>query len=219
MNTATISADGQQKDIDFVELGKSYTPPPQLDTSAEVADVIERMPWWAARGLLYIIISFIVVALVWAAVSIVDVVAESRGTRVLEGYAKPVQVAGAGVVQNVFVKEGETVKRGQALVQLDATEMRTRLAKLREELRTNESQLRQSMVGRPVHETQEQQNRISRLESDVTAAELELQHSTITAPVDGLMTTFDVRGVGVNCVRQKLKCAGCRSRNSSSRHW
>jgi hypothetical protein len=44
--------------------------------------------------------------------------------------------------------------------------MRGRLGKLREELTTSESQLRQSMANRPVSETMEQQNRIARLQSE-----------------------------------------------------
>lgn len=183
--------------LDLAALGRSYTPPQQLDTSPEVSDVIARMPWWATRGLLYIIIAFIVVAFLWAGLSMVDVVAESRGVLVPEGYVKPVQAVAGGVVQNVFVREGERLDRGQAIVQLDAREMRGRLGKLREELTVNESQLRHSMASRPVSETMEQQNRIARLQSEITTAELALQHTTITAPVSGLITTLDVRSVGM----------------------
>jgi len=182
--------------VDLAALGKTWTPPQVLDTSPEVSDVIARLPWWATRGVLYIIVAFIVVALVWAAVSKVDVIAEGRGTLVPEGYVKPVQAAGAGVVQNVFVKEGDPVERGQALVQLAAAEMRTRLGKLREELDTSQLQLRQLMVNRPVAETLEQQNRIARLQSEIAAAELMLQHTTLTAPVSGIVTTIGVRGSG-----------------------
>jgi multidrug efflux pump subunit AcrA (membrane-fusion protein) len=182
--------------LDLAAIGKTWAPPQEVDTSPEVSDVIGRMPWWASRGLLYIIIGFIGVALLWAGFSKVDIVAESRGTLVPEGYVKPVQAAGPGVVQNVFVKEGESVERGQPLVQLAAVEMRTRLRKLHEELETSESQLRQLMVNRPVAETLEQQNRIARLQSEITAAELALQHTTITAPVGGIVTTMEVRGSG-----------------------
>lgn len=181
--------------LDLAALGKSYTPT-QVDTTPEVSDVIGRMPWWAARGLLYIIIAFIVAALLWAALSTVDLVAESRGTLVPEGYVKPVQAAGQGVVQNLFIKEGDHVERGQALVQMDATEMRTRLSKLREELESSQAQLRQLMVNRPVTETLEQQNKIASLQSEIASAELSLQHTTITAPVAGIITTLDVRGTG-----------------------
>jgi HlyD family secretion protein len=158
--------------------------------------VIAKMPWWATRGVLYIIVTFIIVAVVWASLSKVDVVAEGRGKLVPEGYVKLVQAAGSGVVQNVFVKEGDMVERGQALVQLAASEMQTRLSKLSEELETSQSQFRQLMVSRPVAETLEQQNRIARLQSEIAAAELTLQHTTVTAPVSGIITTLDLRGSG-----------------------
>jgi len=182
--------------VDLVALGRTWTPPQDIDTSPEVSDVIAKMPWWATRGVLYIIVTFIIVAVVWASLSKVDVVAEGRGTLVPEGYVKPVQAAGSGVVQNVFVKEGDTVARGQALVQLAASEIRTRLSKLSEELETSQSQLRQLMVNRPVAETLEQQNRIARLQSEIAAAELTMQHTTLTAPVSGVITTLGVRGSG-----------------------
>jgi len=187
--------DGQES-VDLAELGKSYTPPQTFDTAPEVSDVIAEMPWWAARGLVYIIAGFLVVAFLWASFSMVDLVTESRGTLVPEGYVKPVQSAGAGVVQTVFVKEGDTIESGQALVQLDAVEIRARLGKLREELATNQTQLRQLMVNRPVGETLEQQNRIARLQSEIAAAELSLRHTTITAPVGGVITALDVRSAG-----------------------
>jgi multidrug efflux pump subunit AcrA (membrane-fusion protein) len=185
-----------EETIDLEALGKTYKPPPELDTSPEVADVIARMPWWASRGLLYIIVGFLVVAVIWASLSKVDIIAESRGTLVPEGYVKLVQAPGAGVVQNLFVKEGDTVDRGQPLVQLAAAEMRTRLAKLREELNTSQAQLRQFLVNRPVAESLEQQNRIARLQSEVSVAEQALQHTTITAPVGGVVTMVGLRGSG-----------------------
>ncbi len=182
--------------VDLAELGRTYLPLQTADTTPEVSDVIARMPWWATRGLLYLIVSFTVVALLWASLSMVDVVVESRGALVPEGHVKPVQAAGGGVVQSLFVKEGAAVEHGQALVQLDATEMRTRLGKLREELATSRLQLRQSMANRPVAETLEQQNRIARLQSEIGGVELSLQQTTIAAPVSGIITTLDVRGAG-----------------------
>ncbi len=194
-SASSVPTDGQES-VDLAELGKSYTPPETMDTTPEVSDVIANMPWWAARGLVYIIAGFLVAAFVWSSLSMVDVVTESRATLVPEGHVKPVQAAGAGVVQNVFVKEGDTLERGQALVQLDATEIRTRLGKLREELATNQTQLRQAMANRPFAETLEQQNRIARLQSEISGAELSLRHTTITTPVDGVVTALDVRSPG-----------------------
>lgn len=186
----------EQDSVDLSALGKDYAPPRELDTSPEVSDVIARLPWWAARSLIYIIVSFVLVALLWAGLSKVDVVVEARGSLVPEGYVKPVQAIGGGVVQNVFVREGETVSRGQPIIQLEATEVRARLNKLREELITSEAQLRQLMVSRPVTETLEQQNRLTRLQGEIAAAEVSLQHTTITAPFSGLITTIEARSTG-----------------------
>src|SRR5215470_12491058 len=52
MNAAKIPASKQREDVDLASLGKHYRPPEQADTSPEVADVIARIPPWAARGLI-----------------------------------------------------------------------------------------------------------------------------------------------------------------------
>jgi len=189
------SRDGEEA-LDLAALGRTYAPPQPPDTSVEVSEVISRTPWWAARGLLYLIIAFFLVALLWANFSMMDVVAEARAVLVPEGYVKPVQAAGVGIVQSILVHEGDNVERGQAVVQLDATELRTRLSKLREELTSSQAELRQFMVSRPVVDTLEQQNRIARLQSEIAATQLSLQHTTITAPVTGIVTALEVRSAG-----------------------
>jgi multidrug efflux pump subunit AcrA (membrane-fusion protein) len=186
-----------QESVDLAALGRTWTPPPQqADTSPEVSDVIAGMPWWAARGLLYIVVGFVVAALVWASLGMVDVTIETRGTLVPEGYVRPVQTAGGGVVQHVFVREGDSVERGQPIIQLDAAESRTRLAKLREEIATSREQLRRLLTTGPVAETLEQQNRIARLESERASIETTLKQTTINAPTSGLVTTLNVRSPG-----------------------
>jgi hypothetical protein len=74
-----------QDSVDLIALGKSWTPPKHNETSPEVLEVIAKMPWWATRSLLYIIVTFIIVAFVWASVSKVDMVAEGRGTLIPGG--------------------------------------------------------------------------------------------------------------------------------------
>jgi multidrug efflux pump subunit AcrA (membrane-fusion protein) len=49
-------------------------------TTAEVSEVLTEMPGWAARGLLYLVLAFMAVALVWARFSMVDVIVSARGT-------------------------------------------------------------------------------------------------------------------------------------------
>jgi len=198
VQTQTTERTDRQETLDLAALGQTWAPPPvAVDSSPEVSDVIAEVPWWAARGLLYIILGFLAVALLWAHWSVIDVVVETRGTLVPEGYVRPVQASASGFVQYVLVREGDAVERGQALVQLDATELRARLHKLREEFVTSQEQLRQlRSVKGPVAETLDQENRLARLQSEIAAAELGLQSTTITAPASGVITTLEVRGAG-----------------------
>ncbi len=170
--------------------------PDDVHTPPEVAEVIARLPWWAARGLVYVITAFVLVGCTWASLAKIDMVAVANGTVIPQGNIKPVQPASSGVVQTVFVKEGDRVAVGDALVQLDAAEMRTRLNKLRQELQVSQSQLRLMMVNGPVGDMLEQKNRIARLQTEISAAEKMLRHTTITAPASGIITMITVRGAG-----------------------
>jgi HlyD family secretion protein len=147
--------------------------------------------------LIYIIAGFVVAAATWASLSSVDVTVESRGVLVPEGYVRPVQALGGGLVQQVLVREGDEVLKGQPLIQLDAADLRTRLTKLREELHTSHEQLRQELaLHGPVATSLDQQNRIARLESDIASVELSLRQTTIIAPVTGIVTSLNVRSAG-----------------------
>ena len=196
-SNGTQRLDHGTQPLDLAAIGQSWTPAQVVDTTPEVSDVLSEMPWWAARGLLYIIGGFLATALIWAYFSQIDVIIEARGTLVPEGYARPVQAVASGVVQYLFVRDGEAVERGQPLLQLDATELHSRVRKLREELTTSQEQLRQlRAVKGPVSETLEQENRLTRLQTEITAAELSLRQTMVIAPVTGTITTLDVRGAG-----------------------
>jgi HlyD family secretion protein len=155
------------------------------------------MPSWAARGVLYLVVTFALTGLGWAHLSQVDIVVGARGVLVPEGYVRPVQAATGGVVQAVRVREGSAVIRGQMLVQLEAQDQRARLARLREELATCEEQFRQLVASRrPGAETLEKQNRVTQIKSEITGAEFVLAQTTITAPSTGVITKLNVTSPG-----------------------
>ena len=185
-----------QQEIDLAALGESYLPPQGADSPPEVADMIGEVPWWIARGLIFVVLTAVIALGVWAQFSTIDVTATGRGTLVPEGSTRPVQAASGGVVQFVFVREGDAVERGQPLLQLDAAELRSRLGKLREELKNAEEQLRQLQTTGPVAAALEQQNRLGRLQSEIKAAELSLKQAAITAPAKGIVTNLAVRAPG-----------------------
>lgn len=187
-----------EQTVDLASIGQDWVATRQsAELTPEVADVLTGLPAWVARGLLYLVAGFVVVALIWAAFSKVDMTVNARGTLVPEGYVRPVQAAASGVVQQVLVHEGDAVEKGQVLVQLDATEARNRLRKLREELATSQEQLRRLLaLNGPASETLDQQNRLARLQSDLTATEIGVQNATVKAPFAGIVTALDIRGTG-----------------------
>ncbi|HYP28202.1 MAG TPA: HlyD family efflux transporter periplasmic adaptor subunit [Blastocatellia bacterium] len=101
----------------FLRAGGSPAPQ-ELDMTPEASDLLTQMPWWAARGLVYVILSFVAVTLLWSYFSMISVVVEARGRLIPEGNVQPVQALANGTVQAVRVREGEMVSRGQALMHL-----------------------------------------------------------------------------------------------------
>ena len=71
------------------------------------------------RAVLYAVISLIAATLAWTAFARLDIVAVAEGKLVPTGYLKVVQPAEQGIVQEIAVREGETVRAGQVLARMD----------------------------------------------------------------------------------------------------
>ncbi|MGH8721345.1 MAG: biotin/lipoyl-binding protein, partial [Burkholderiales bacterium] len=79
-----------------------------------------RPPSPLGRGVLYVLLGLVAAALAWAALARLDIVATADGKLVPAGYLKIVQPTEQGVVEKIFVREGETVREGQVLMRMDA---------------------------------------------------------------------------------------------------
>lgn len=84
-------------------------------------EVIERPPSPIGRAISVTIILLFCVALVWAALSSIDIVATAPGKVVVSGRTKVIQPAETGVVRSIDVRDGATVKAGDVLIELDPT--------------------------------------------------------------------------------------------------
>ena len=71
--------------------------------------------------LLWLVISIFVVALFWAILGQVEEVAVAGGKVVPAGFTKTVQPEDKGVVKRILVKDGDEVKAGDVLIELDTT--------------------------------------------------------------------------------------------------
>lgn len=88
------------------------------------------------RAISYIVISFFVVAVVWACIGHVDIVSVAQGKIIPSGKSKIIQPIELGKVTKIHVKEGQHVKKGDLLLELDITSMTADVERLHAELNT-----------------------------------------------------------------------------------
>lgn len=72
------------------------------------------------RRVLWLLLGLLVFLLAWALVGRLDIVAVADGKLVPASYLKIVQPSEAGIVKEILVREGETVRAGQVLMRMDA---------------------------------------------------------------------------------------------------
>jgi hemolysin D len=94
-------------------------------------EIIETPASPAGRSIAGAIIAFFVLALTWAVLGWVDIVATAPGKIVPTGRSKVIQPLDSGIVHAIHVQNGQMVKAGDLLIELDPTESaadRNRLA-------------------------------------------------------------------------------------------
>ncbi|MBI3353922.1 MAG: HlyD family type I secretion periplasmic adaptor subunit [Nitrospirae bacterium] len=74
-----------------------------------------------SRALIWIILLIVVLAFLWSYLGHVDEVAMAQGRVIPDGKIKVIQPIETGVIRAIHVKEGERVKEGQLLIELDPT--------------------------------------------------------------------------------------------------
>jgi hemolysin D len=84
-------------------------------------EIVETPASPAGRAIAATIILFFVLALAWAWVGRIDIVATASGKIVPSGRTKVVQPFETGVVRAIHVRDGQVVAAGEVLIELDAT--------------------------------------------------------------------------------------------------
>jgi len=75
----------------------------------------------APRVAIWLISAFALIALIWAILGKVDIVASAVGKLVPSGRSKPIQAIETASVKHIAVREGDAVRAGDVLIELDAT--------------------------------------------------------------------------------------------------
>ncbi|MBK7005386.1 MAG: HlyD family type I secretion periplasmic adaptor subunit [Burkholderiales bacterium] len=94
----------------------------------------------APRRLAWGLMILFVLALLWACLGHVDIVAVAPGRIIVSDRTKVIQPLEASVVKAVRVKDGDRVKAGQVLVELDPTMATADSASVQEQLKTQASE-------------------------------------------------------------------------------
>lgn len=84
-------------------------------------EIVERPPAPASRYIAASILLFFVVALLWATLGSVDIIATAPGKIVPTGRTKIIQPLESGVVHAIHVQDGQKVKAGDVLIEIDTT--------------------------------------------------------------------------------------------------
>src|SRR6266700_979038 len=84
-------------------------------------EIVETPPSPIGRAIGATIIAVFVLALAWACLGTVDIVATAPGKIIPSGRTKTIQPFEIGVVRAIHVHDGVTVKAGEVLIELDPT--------------------------------------------------------------------------------------------------
>ncbi|BAZ26358.1 HlyD family secretion protein [Kalymmatonema gypsitolerans NIES-4073] len=130
-------------------------------------ELLDALPKVWTRSLLYVLIAFAAIILPWAMLSKVDETGSARGRIEPKGATQKLDSPVGGGVTVVRVKEGETIKAGQILLELESDVLRTELQQVvtkldglqnrRESLEVLKNQLTLAVS------TQQQQNQAQQL--------------------------------------------------------
>ncbi len=103
----------------------------------------------APRRAAYAICALFVIALLWSVLGKIDIVAVAPGRIVVSERTKTIQPLEVSVVSKVLVKDGDSVKAGQVLVELDNTTANADKNSVAEQLRVadSEAQRTTALVG------------------------------------------------------------------------
>lgn len=84
-------------------------------------EVQEKPPSPVGRFTLWTVMALIVMALVWSIVGRIEIVAVAPGKIIPSGQVKVIQAASIGRVKAIHVSDGDEVRAGQPLIELDPT--------------------------------------------------------------------------------------------------
>jgi hemolysin D len=116
--------------VGFMKAEKKVLPFPMRPKSREreelaflpaALEIVETPPSPTGRAIAATLVALFVLALAWASLSHVDIVATATGRIIPTGHSKVIQPFETGVVRAIHVSDGQNVNAGDVLIELDPT--------------------------------------------------------------------------------------------------
>lgn len=105
---------------------KEFLPP--------AVEILETPPSPMGRMLVWAVLGLFVLVLLWSLIGEIDEVVVARGKVIPVGYTKVLQSEDKGIVKRILVQEGQKVKKGELLMELDRTMSESDLNALKKEI-------------------------------------------------------------------------------------
>ncbi len=89
-----------------------------------VLEIQQAPPSPIGRAILWTILAVVTTGVLWATLGWIDIVATAQGKIIPSGYSKIIQPYETGVIASIHVQDGQMVKKGEVLIELDPTQNR-----------------------------------------------------------------------------------------------
>lgn len=149
----------------------------------------------------YLLIFMLAVALVWACFGKVDIVAIAQGKLISKDYTKNIQALGTSKIKAILVENGQSVKAGQLLFQLDDAEAVANIERftqliplLSKKVASYKSLLAQGYVSE--HDYFDKEKELLEAVAQLKQAKYLKETMAITSPIDGVISGLAVRTTG-----------------------
>ncbi|WP_418120210.1 HlyD family type I secretion periplasmic adaptor subunit [Variovorax sp. 350MFTsu5.1] len=106
----------------------------------------ETPPAPFATGLMWALAAMLVGAIVWACIGEIEIVATAPGRLIPDGRVKVLQTIEPALVRAIHVREGQRVKEGDLLIELDPTLSQADLSSSHQRLQQNRQQMARLMM-------------------------------------------------------------------------
>lgn len=193
----------QPNDAAYTSLEREFLP--------ALLEIQASPPAPLGRIIVWLIIAFFILAVFWAVIGRVNIVASAQGEIVPEGRIKVVQPKEGGVVRKIHVGDGGFVRQGEMLVELDLDvnqadiqAVQERISKLnaaleiaRERASALEALYEQDFVSLSEFREAESevfqiQHEIGALEQEHTKAKTRFEWQLIRAPISGYIHDIEI---------------------------